>query len=113
MTTVVVGGSDGLPATMSDRELWRRAVDGESEAFGALFVYSGEVDTRGEEIPGDIHHIVELLVLDRLSRAQQLVDQAFGGFGAGDRGGGVEIQQVLGCLLFQTGPGAGLLNHRN
>ncbi|WP_328523549.1 RNA polymerase sigma factor [Kribbella sp. NBC_00359] len=37
MTTVVVEGSDGLPATMSDRELWRRAVDGESGAFGVLF----------------------------------------------------------------------------
>ncbi|MEV5966958.1 sigma-70 family RNA polymerase sigma factor [Kribbella sp. NPDC051952] len=29
--------ADGLPATMSDPELWRRAVDGESEAFGRLF----------------------------------------------------------------------------
>ena len=39
MVAVVTGAgkADGLPVTMSDPELWRRAVDGESEAFGALF----------------------------------------------------------------------------
>ena len=39
MTAVVLGQGrpEGLPAAMSDPELWRRAVDGESEAFGALF----------------------------------------------------------------------------
>ncbi|MEV8372333.1 RNA polymerase sigma factor [Kribbella sp. NPDC056861] len=39
MTAVLVGSSrpEGLPVGMSDPELWRRAVEGESEAFGALF----------------------------------------------------------------------------
>ncbi|MFI5730043.1 RNA polymerase sigma factor [Kribbella sp. NPDC051587] len=37
MTIALTGRPEGLPTTMSDGELWRRSVEGETEAFGVLF----------------------------------------------------------------------------